>query len=87
MVRTYVRLTLVLATLGVVWMIARMPGRSESEREADIVAAYEFAEGYPQIVSRLPCFCGCVVHAHSSLKSCFISQTHEKRTRNPHGRT
>lgn len=38
-----------------------------------VQAAYEFAARHPEVLERLPCFCGCERLGHSSNRHCFVS--------------
>ena len=39
--------------------------------------AYQFAEANPEVLSQLPCYCGCGAMGHTSNYSCYISGTDE----------
>ena len=34
--------------------------------------AYEVAKEIPEILAKMPCFCGCEVYGHENLLDCFI---------------
>lgn len=38
-----------------------------------VQAAYEFAARHPEVLERLPCFCGCERLGHSSNRHCFVA--------------
>jgi hypothetical protein len=38
-----------------------------------IKTAYEFAARHPEVISYMPCFCGCERGGHTSNESCFIA--------------
>jgi hypothetical protein len=39
----------------------------------EVKLAYEFAARHPEIISYMPCFCGCERGGHTSNESCFIA--------------
>jgi hypothetical protein len=39
---------------------------------ATVQEAYSFAVGNPEIVKRLPCYCGCGAMGHNSLYACYV---------------
>lgn len=48
--------------------------RSPLPRSASAVrAAYEFAARNPEVLERLPCYCGCERLGHSSNRHCFVA--------------
>ncbi len=48
--------------------------RSALPRSASAVqAAYEFAARHPEVLERLPCFCGCERLGHGSNRHCFVA--------------
>lgn len=48
--------------------------RGPLPRSASAVqAAYEFAARHPEVLERLPCFCGCERLGHSSNRHCFVA--------------
>jgi hypothetical protein len=52
-----------------------LPGRPPPGPQGEaIVAAYTFAAKNPEIVSHIPCFCGCGQRGHKSVESCFVSE-------------
>jgi hypothetical protein len=52
-----------------------LPGRLRPGPEGEAVAAaYTFAAKNPEIVSYIPCFCGCGQRGHKSVESCFVSE-------------
>jgi hypothetical protein len=42
-----------------------------------VTAAYEFAANHPEILSYVPCFCGCENSGHSGNHDCFIRSRNE----------
>lgn len=42
--------------------------------------AYQFAVANPDILSRVPCYCGCGGMGHTSVHSCYVSVTPEGAT-------
>ncbi len=43
-----------------------------------ITAAYRFAADHPEILSYVPCFCGCERSGHGANSDCFVKQRDEK---------
>ena len=37
-------------------------------------AAYRFAAEHPEVLSYVPCFCGCERHGHGNNQDCFVAQ-------------
>ncbi len=49
-------------------------GAPSAPRPMSVVkAAYEFAARHPEVISYMPCFCGCERGGHTSNESCFIA--------------
>ena len=45
-----------------------------SARPPDVVrAVYTFAAAHPEILSRVPCFCGCEQRGHRNNDDCFVT--------------
>ena len=44
---------------------------------AVVKAAYEFAARHPEVISYVPCFCGCERGGHTSNESCFVAGRHQ----------
>jgi hypothetical protein len=40
---------------------------------AEVKLAYEFAARHPEVISYIPCFCGCERGGHTSNESCFVA--------------
>lgn len=50
------------------------PGAQAGARSLTVIkAAYEFAARHPEVISYVPCFCGCERGGHTSNESCFIA--------------
>ena len=48
-------------------------------RPMDIVrATYDFAAQHPEILSYVPCFCGCGSQGHKANESCFVARRDQK---------
>ena len=60
-------------------------------RPAEIVrAVYTFAADHPEILSRVPCFCGCQRMGHRDNDDCFVSSRNQAglvAAWEPHGAT
>ncbi len=79
-------LAIVLIGLGGGWFLAHQGGTeiqlapvsqlSEKVRSAPPVVqeAYRFAIANPEILSKLPCYCGCGSKGHTSDLDCFIQE-------------
>jgi hypothetical protein len=53
---------------------------------AEVKLAYEFAARHPEVISYIPCFCGCERGGHKSNESCFIaSRANGRVTWDTHG--
>ena len=50
-----------------------LPRGSLPRQPPAVQAAYEFAARHPEVLERLPCFCGCERLGHSSNRQCFVS--------------
>lgn len=51
-----------------------LPSFAHAARPPEIVqAAYEFAARHPEVLSYVPCFCGCERRGHRSNHDCFVS--------------
>jgi hypothetical protein len=54
---------------------------ADAARPLDVVrAVYMFAADHPEILSRVPCFCGCQTMGHRNNDDCFVA------SRDPAGR-
>lgn len=49
-----------------------MPGEVKNA-PATVQEAYAFAAANPEIVKRLPCYCGCGAMGHKSLYACYVA--------------
>jgi hypothetical protein len=50
------------------------PGAQSGARSLTVIkAAYEFAARHPEVISYVPCFCGCERGGHTSNESCFVA--------------
>lgn len=76
------------ATRGELPPLPEVPHRVARSPEG-IRAAYEFAARHPEVVSYIPCFCGCEKKGHRSNHDCFVaSRDAEGRVAwSPHGMT
>lgn len=36
--------------------------------------AYQFALANPEVLSKIPCYCGCGAEGHTSVKDCFVQE-------------
>jgi len=52
---------------------------------AEVKLAYEFAARHPEVISYIPCFCGCERGGHKSNESCFVASRHNGITWDNHG--
>lgn len=52
---------------------------------AEVKMAYEFAARHPEVISYIPCFCGCERGGHKSNESCFIASRKNGITWDTHG--
>jgi hypothetical protein len=52
---------------------------------AEVKMAYEFAARHPEVLSYIPCFCGCERGGHKSNESCFIASRKNGITWETHG--
>lgn len=57
--------------------LADVRHRAARPREA-VRAAYEFAARHPEILSYIPCFCGCQRKGHRSNHDCFVASRDEQ---------
>lgn len=54
--------------------------------DAKIQLAYRFAAANPDVLEQIPCFCGCGVIGHTSVRSCFVKHGAQKPVEyDPHG--
>lgn len=60
------------ATRGELPPLPELPHRADRSAEG-IRAAYEYAARHPEILSYVPCFCGCEKKGHRSNHDCFIA--------------
>jgi hypothetical protein len=40
----------------------------------DIIEAYRFAAANPEILKKIPCYCGCVAAGHKSNYDCYVKE-------------
>ena len=52
---------------------------------AEVKMAYEFAARHPEVISYIPCFCGCERGGHTSNESCFVASRKNGITWDTHG--
>ena len=53
--------------------------------EGDLQALYRFAADHPEVLTFMPCTCGCVDAGHTSNRSCYIkAETGDRRTFTSH---
>ena len=48
-----------------------------SQRNPEVRAAYEYALSNPEILSNIPCYCGCYRLGHENVGNCFIKEVKE----------
>lgn len=48
-----------------------------ARRNFEVQAAYKFALSDPQLLSQIPCYCGCYRLGHRNTGDCFIKETKE----------
>jgi hypothetical protein len=53
------------------------PGSQPPRSPQIVTAAYEFAAEHPEILSYVPCFCGCERSGHQGNHDCFVKQRAE----------
>ena len=51
----------------------QLPGYALSRSPEVITAAYKFAAEHPEILSYVPCFCGCERSGHRGNEDCFVA--------------
>lgn len=44
------------------------------ESKPDIIEAYRFAAANPEILKKIPCYCGCVAAGHKSNYDCYVKE-------------
>lgn len=76
------------ATRGELPPLPEVP-HSAARSPEGIRAAYEFAARHPEVVSYIPCFCGCEKKGHRSNHDCFVASrdTEGRVGWSPHGMT
>jgi hypothetical protein len=52
----------------------RLPGSSLPRPAEVITAAYRFAAEHPEILTYVPCFCGCERNGHKGNEDCFVQK-------------
>jgi hypothetical protein len=45
-----------------------------AQRTKEVKLAYEFALSNPEVLTKIPCYCGCVRLGHQSVEDCFIKE-------------
>lgn len=51
------------------------PAFDLARQPADVVAAYEFVDRHAELVSHIPCYCGCGKSlGHGSLRDCYLKR-------------
>lgn len=55
------------------WPPLPKPSRLHSRSVADVKGAYAFAATHREILSDIPCYCGCVREGHESVLQCYLS--------------
>ncbi len=62
------------------------PGAANSPFSlAEVKLAYEFAARHPEVISYIPCFCGCERGGHKSNESCFVASRKNGISWDTHG--
>ena len=51
--------------------VLKLDGRVQGSR-AHVEEAYALAAKHPDLLDRIPCFCGCEAHGHKAVTSCFV---------------
>ncbi len=49
-----------------------LPPGSPAKAITRVQEAYAFAANHPEIVRYMPCYCGCELQKHQSLRDCFV---------------
>lgn len=47
--------------------------RRRHKLPVDLRGPYAYAATHPEVLERIPCYCGCVDEGHRSIRSCFVS--------------
>lgn len=55
------------------WPDLPPPPRRRHRLPVDLRGPYAYAATHPQVLERIPCYCGCVDEGHTSIRSCFVS--------------
>ncbi len=50
----------------------RFPGYPMARSTQEVQAAYKFAAEHPEVLSYVPCFCGCEQSGHRGNEDCFV---------------
>lgn len=45
-----------------------------AKRSKDVETAYQYAIKEPQILNKIPCYCGCYQIGHQSVENCFVKE-------------
>jgi hypothetical protein len=45
-----------------------------TQRTKEVKLAYEFALSNPEVLSKIPCYCGCYKLNHQSVENCFVKE-------------
>jgi len=45
-----------------------------AQRTEEVKSAYEFALSHPEVLTKIPCYCGCVRLGHRSAENCFVKE-------------
>jgi hypothetical protein len=45
-----------------------------TQRTEEVKLAYEFALSNPEVLTKIPCYCGCVQLGHRSVENCFVKE-------------
>ena len=54
----------------------QLPGDVQSQ-PVSVIQAYQFAFANPDILSQIPCYCGCGAMGHTSNYSCYVQEVQE----------
>jgi hypothetical protein len=55
------------------WPDLPPPARRRHRLPVDLRGPYAYAATHPEVLERIPCYCGCVDEGHQSIRSCFVS--------------
>lgn len=53
--------------------VSALPQQMQDAPET-VREAYQFALANPEVLSKIPCYCGCGAEGHTSVKDCFVQE-------------